>query len=95
MLPGTMPHTRRRRIWKRALLVAGLLVAAAAAFFVYQIGPRTIIGMLRYDQRRDGHLRPGDAAPDVALVDLDGRTTARLHQRCNGRPLVLVFGSFT
>jgi hypothetical protein len=84
-----------RRRWKLVLAAAGLLVTGVASFFVVQIGPRNIIGMIRYDQRREGHLRPGDPAPDVTLVGLDGGSTARLHERCTGRPLVLIFGSFT
>jgi hypothetical protein len=51
---------------------------------------------LRYDQREEGALRVGDAAPDVALVGLDGSTRVQLRERlAAGRPLVLVFGSFT
>ena len=59
------------------------------------MGPRNIIGMLRYDQRREGDLRPGDAAPDVALVGLDGSSPAHLRDHLGARPLVLIFGSFT
>lgn len=68
-----------------------LLVAGAAA---YWIGPRNIIGMLRYDRRRDGDLRVGDRAPDVVLTRSDG-TTAPLLDFLTGKPLILIFGSYT
>ena len=42
-----------------------------------------------------GNLKPGDSAPDVRLVALDGKTRFRLHERTQQRPLVLIFGSFT
>ena len=73
---------------------AGVVVVGAGVWFVAQIGPRNIIGMIRYDQRRDGDLRVGDAAPDVALSALDGGGPVQLLGRPR-RPLVIVFGSFT
>jgi hypothetical protein len=81
-------------MWRRVLLAAALLVAAAAGYLVWQIGPRNVIGMLLYDQRREGQLRPGDLAPDVELARLDGGTL-RLAELVGGKPLVLIFGSFT
>ena len=83
------------RILKWTLAALGLLALAAGVFMVVQIGPRNIIGMLRYDQRREGLLQPGDPAPDVVLTALDGATTTRLLEHHRARPLVLVFGSFT
>ena len=77
------------------LIVAGVLVAGAAAFALIMIGPHDLIGMLRYDTRRQGRLKVGDHAPDVALVGLDGSTRVDLLDAAQGRPLVLVFGSFT
>ena len=59
------------------------------------IGPRDLIGILRYDQRREGSLKVGDRAPDVLLASLDGAAKVRLLDRFSGRPLVIVFGSFT
>jgi len=85
----------KRRILKWTLAGLGILAVAAGAFMVVQIGPRNIIGMLRYDQRREGDLRPGDPAPDVVLTALDGTTSVRLLDHHRARPLVLVFGSFT
>ena len=76
------------------LIVAGIVVALAA-FAIASIGPRNVIGMLRYDRRRDGDLKVGDPAPDVRLVALDGAAGASLTAAGHGRPLVIVFGSFT
>ena len=76
------------------LVLVGLGVVAAAAF-VISVGPRNVIGMLRYDTRRQGKLKVGDPAPDVQLVSLDGRSQVPLLGGRRDRPLVLVFGSFT
>ena len=61
----------------------------------WQIGPSNIIGMLRYDQRREGDLKVGDPAPDVLLAKPDGSGDAHLSELIGGKPLVIVFGSFT
>jgi len=79
---------------RRVLLGILLLVLVAGGVFAWQIGPRNIIGMLRYDQRREGTLKVGDMAPDVALLTLDGGEQ-RLAALIGQRPLVLIFGSFT
>ena len=87
---------RSRRLVKRILLALGILALLAAGGMTYMIGgPRSLIGMLRYDQRQEGRLRVGDRAPDVTLYALDGKTPVRLSQELGGRPTVLVFGSFT
>lgn len=80
---------------KRILLGIALLVLAVAGWLVYQIGPRNIIGMLRYDQRREGDYKVGDKAPDAVLKALDGTTDVRLLDTMRGKPLVLIFGSYT
>ena len=80
---------------KKILIGVGILVLAGAGFMVYSIGPRNIIGMLRYDQREEGTLRVGNPAPDVELLSLDGATPVRLKDSVGGKPLVIVFGSFT
>jgi len=80
---------------RKILIVVAVLFAAFLALAAIRIGPRNIIGMIRYDQRKEGTLKPGDAAPDVALVSLDGKTPVRLSDRVGGKPLVLVFGSYT
>jgi hypothetical protein len=82
-------------MWKKALLAVLVLVAAAAAAVVAWMGPRNVIGMLRYDQRREGSLRVGEPAPDVVLSALDGQRQVRLRDSIGPRPLVLIFGSFT
>ena len=79
---------------KKILIAVGAVLALAAAAVVTFIGPRNVIGMLRYDIRAEGTLKVGDAAPDVELLTLEG---ARVHlkDRLGERPAVLVFGSFT
>jgi hypothetical protein len=83
--------TRGRKI----LWGAAALVVAGGIGFVLWMGPRNVIGMLRYDQRRDGDLAVGQAAPDVRLVGLDGTGGVSLLEQAGGKPLVLVFGSYT
>lgn len=83
------------KIIRRTLLgLVGLVVLAAAAF-LWVVGPRNVLGMLRYDQRREGDLRVGVPAPDVSLVALDGRTPVRIADSIGQQPLVIVFGSYT
>ena len=83
------------KVFRKVLLVLAVLVGIVGAFVAWRIGPRNIIGMIRYDQRKEGKLKPGDAAPDVALVSLDGKTPVWVSERVGGKPLVLVFGSYT
>jgi hypothetical protein len=83
------------RTWKKVVLAIGILVFAVAAAGVAFIGPRNVIGMIRYDKRQEGRLRVGDRAPDVTLVGLDGKSNVRIADRIGARPLVLVFGSYT
>jgi len=84
----------RRVLLRRIVLGALVLLLLAASFVVWQIGPRNIVGMLLYDHRQEGTIRVGDAAPDVVLEKLDGGEE-RLSASIGGRPLVLIFGSFT
>jgi hypothetical protein len=59
-------------------------------------GPRNLVGFLRYGtQRTEGKLKVGDRAPNVSLVALDGKGSVRLAEQAAGKPLVLVFGSYT
>ena len=83
------------RYLKRVLAVLGLGILAFTAFAAWKIGPRNIVGMLRYDTRREGSLRVGDRAPDGLLRLPDGSGTTRISEHIGGKPLVLVFGSFT
>jgi hypothetical protein len=80
---------------KKLGIVVLVLVLGAVAFVVLRIGPRNVLGMIRYDQRKEGSLRVGDAAPDVELVALDAARRLRLKDSVGGKPLVLVFGSYT
>jgi hypothetical protein len=79
---------------KKILLVSGGVALLAAGVMVAKIGPRNIIGMIRYDQRRQGDLKVGDRAPDALLVSLAGKREIPLRP-ARTKPLVLVFGSFT
>ena len=92
--PASVPR-RRRRLLRRVLLGIAAVVLAAVGYVVFSMGPRNVIGMLRYDQREEGKLRVGDPAPDVDLLALDGTTPVKLKDSVGGKPLVLVFGSFT
>ena len=83
------------KIIRRTLLGLVGLVLLAGAAFLWVVGPRNVLGMLRYDQRREGDLRVGVPAPDVSLVALDGRTPVRIADSIGKQPLVMVFGSYT
>lgn len=83
------------KLWKKVVLGVVLLLLAAGGLMAWKIGPRNIIGMLRYDQRQEGKLKVGDLAPDVTLIALDGKTPVRVASSIGDKPLVLVFGSFT
>ena len=80
---------------KKILIGLGAVLLLAASALAWMIGPRNIIGMLRYDQRREGDLKVGDKAPDVVLKSLDGTTDVRLLDAMRGKPLILIFGSYT
>jgi len=86
------------RVWKWIFSVAALLVLAAFAALSYMAGsPKDAYGMVRYalPHMHRGTLKPGDDAPDARLIKLDGMSSFHLRERTAGRPLVLVFGSFT
>ena len=85
------------RIFKWVVLVLAVLLVAAVALAAWKMGgPRNLVGFLRYGtQRTEGTLKVGDRAPEVSLVALDGKTDVRLAGLANGKPLVLVFGSYT
>ncbi len=80
---------------KKSLIAFALLLVVALVYAERAIGLRNIIGMLRYDQRREGDYKVGDKAPDVVLGALDGTSDVRLLDAMRGKPLVLVFGSYT
>jgi hypothetical protein len=60
----------------------------------YRVGPQ-LVEMWRYDQRHAGSLHVGDAAPGVLLTSLEGSTEVPLRSYVGGRPLILIFGSYT
>lgn len=80
---------------KKMLLAIAALVVVGAGVMVAKIGPRNVIGMIRYDQRREGDLKVGDRAPAAMLVGLDGTSRLPLIDATLGKPTVLIFGSFT
>ncbi len=80
---------------KKILAGIALLLVGLGAAGVAWMGPRNVIGMLRYDQRAEGKLAIGDAAPDVELFALGGERREKISSYIGDRPLVLVFGSFT
>lgn len=84
-----------KRLLKWTAIVVAVLLLAAASAAMIRFGPNNLIGMIRYDQRQEGKLLPGDRAPNVELVALDGSTRQQLHDWIGEKPVVLIFGSFT
>jgi len=86
------------RILKWGLIMVVILLLATGAGLSYMAGsPKDAIGMVRYalPHMHRGNLKVGSDAPDATLVALDGETRFHIRERTKGRPLVLVFGSFT
>jgi hypothetical protein len=82
--------------WTVALIAVVLL----AVFFVLckmAGSPKDAYGMVRYalPHMHSGKLKVGDDAPDARLVALDGSDRFHIRERTGGRPLVLIFGSYT
>lgn len=77
--------------------LAAMLVAAFVILCILAGSPKDAIQMVRYalPYMHRGSLKVGDSAPDVRLVALDGQSRFGLREHLAGRPLVLVFGSFT
>ena len=77
--------------------VAILLLAICVGLSIMAGSPKDAIGMVRYalPHMHRGNLQVGSDAPDATLVSLDGATRFHIRERTNGKPLVLVFGSFT
>jgi hypothetical protein len=85
-------------IFKWSLIaLATLLLAICVGLSIVAGSPRDAIGMVRYalPHMHRGNLQVGSDAPDATLVSLDGSSRFHLRERTNGKPLVLVFGSFT
>ncbi len=84
--------------WKWTIAV--LLVILLATFLLLckmAGGPKDVYGMVRYalPHMHSSKLKVGDDAPDVRLVALDGSDHFHIRERTGGRPLVLIFGSYT
>jgi len=86
----------RTLLWT-AISFSGLVVLAYVGLSILAVGPKDAIEMLRFalPYMHRGKLKVGESAPDARLVALDGATRFHIRERNNGRPLVLVFGSFT
>jgi hypothetical protein len=82
--------------WTLISLVV-LLVAVFGLLSWMAGGPKDALYMVHYafPHMRVGSLKVGDQAPDARLVALDGSTRFHIRERTAGRPLVLIFGSFT
>ena len=85
--------------WLKWIVIgfAALVVAAFVGLSLMAGSPKDAYFMVRYalPYMHTGKLKVGDEAPDARLVALDGTTRFHIRERTNGRPLVLVFGSFT
>ena len=78
----------------------GMVAAVVLVFIGLSImagSPKDAIQMVRYalPYMHRGDLQVGDGVPNVQLVALDGQSRFAVRERMNGKPLVLVFGSFT
>ena len=83
---------------KWSLIGAGILLVLVSAGLSYMAGSRRdAVEMVRYalPYMHRGNLKVDSEAPDATLVALDGATRFHLRDRVAGKPLVLVFGSFT
>jgi hypothetical protein len=77
--------------------VGALVVIAFIALSVMAGSPRDALYMVRYalPHMHRGNLKIGDTAPDSRLLALNGTDRFHIRERTAGKPLVLVFGSFT
>jgi len=85
-------------ILKWSLVGLGILFVGVGTGLSFMAGgPKDAVEMVRYalPYMHLGNLKVGSAAPDATLVALDGESRFHLRDRIGGKPLVLVFGSFT
>src|SRR6266851_465562 len=99
---GSRENSREQRkmsrFWKWTLgTFLGLAVLVFAGLSLMAGSPRDVYGLVRYalPHMHRGRLNPGDDAPDVRLLALDGSNYFHLRERTGARPLVVVFGSYT
>ena len=80
-----------------AVSLGGLLIVGFGVLSKMAGGPKDAFYMVRYafPYMHRGKLKPGDSAPDAKLFALNGTDTFHIRERTTGKPLVLVFGSFT
>jgi len=80
-----------------AIGLAALALAAFVGLSILAGGPKDALYMVRYalPHMHRGTLKVGDSAPDARLYALNGSDTFHIRERTAGKPLVLVFGSFT
>jgi len=83
-------------MWIGISLGALLLIAFVGLSFMAG-SPKDALYMVRYalPHMRRGNLQVGDSAPDAKLFAINGSDTFHIRERSGGKPLVLVFGSFT
>ena len=88
-----MPTALKWTLIALAVILAGVFVMLSKMAG----SPKDALYMVRYalPHMHRGNLKVGDQAPDAKLVSLDGATRFHIRERTSGRPLVLVFGSFT
>jgi len=77
--------------------ILGILILAFAGLSFMAGSPRDVYDLVRYalPHMHRGKLHPGDDAPNVRLLALDGSNHFHLRERTGNRPLVLIFGSST
>jgi hypothetical protein len=89
-------RTKRIAKWT-SIVFAGLVVAVYVGLSMMAGSSRDVYFMVRYafPHMHRGKLHPGDDAPDVRLLALDGSDHFHLRERTGARPLVVIFGSYT
>jgi hypothetical protein len=84
--------------WKWTIGIFLVLFVVAFVVLSKMAGsPKDAYGMVRYafPHMHRGSLKVGDDAPDARLVSLDGSNHFHIRERTGGRPLVVIFGSYT
>jgi len=77
--------------------LGAVLVLVFVGLSVMAGSPKDAYYMARYalPHMHRGNLKVGDSAPDAKLFALNGSDTFHIREHAAGKPLVLVFGSFT